>query len=223
MSPEQRNVIAATEKQGTTAPEVLVAPSGPRTFPDPYRRRSLTVLRVSVGLLFLWFGALKLLPNVSHAEDLATRVMSELTSDRVPADVSRPLLAVMEMLVGAGLVTGLLLRLTLVVFFVHMTGTFATLVVLPSEMWDGNVPAPTMAGQYVIKNIVLVAAALTIAVHLPPPGVGRRGTARSRPGARRALSRWLTGWDLFRVDHAGKDRPWRARRRRAGGAGTRSR
>jgi hypothetical protein len=68
---------------------------------------------VSVGLLFLWLGALKLLPNVSHAEDLAVRVMSELTTGLVPADASRPLLAALEMLIGAGLLT----RLTLEVFF----------------------------------------------------------------------------------------------------------
>ncbi|MGW0916626.1 DoxX family membrane protein [Streptomyces sp. NPDC002784] len=143
--------------------------SGLRALPAVYRRHSFTVLRVSVGLLFLWFGALKLLPNVSHAEDMATRVMHELTSGRVPADVSRPLLAMMEMLIGVGLVTGLLLRLTLLVFFAHMAGTFTTLIVLPAEMWDGNIASPTMAGQYVIKNVVLVAAGLAVAVHLTSP------------------------------------------------------
>ncbi|GAA2396418.1 hypothetical protein GCM10010420_22660 [Streptomyces glaucosporus] len=147
-------------------------PRGPRAIPAFCRRHSITALRVSVGLLFLWFGALKILPGVSHAEDMATRVMSVLTSGHVPADLSRPLLAMMEMLIGAGLVTGLLLRLTLLVFFVHMAGTFSALVVLPAEMWEGGLPVPTMAGQYVLKNVVLVAAGLAVAVHTPRPGPG---------------------------------------------------
>jgi hypothetical protein len=78
-----------------------LVPSAPRILPARYRRHSSAVLRVSVGLLFLWLGALKLLPNVSHAEDLAVRVMSELTTGLVPADASRPLLAALEMLIGA--------------------------------------------------------------------------------------------------------------------------
>ncbi|MDG9704278.1 DoxX family protein [Streptomyces sp. DH37] len=147
---------------------------GPHALAALYRRHSFTVLRVSVGLLFLWFGTLKLLPGASPAEDLATRVMDELTSGRVPADLSRPLLAGVEMLIGAGLVTGLLLRLTLLAFFVHMAGTFTALAVLPAEMWDGNVAFPTLAGQYVIKNVVLVAAGLAVAVHAPRPRAAAR-------------------------------------------------
>ncbi|MEV6960744.1 DoxX family protein [Streptomyces sp. NPDC051207] len=175
MSHDQRSIVAAAaEGPATAVSETPAVADGPRTFPALYRRHSFAVLRVSVGLLFLWFGALKLLPSVSPAEDMAVRVMNELTSGRVPADVSRPLLATLELMIGAGLVTGLLLRLTLAVFFAHMAGTFTTLVVLPAEMWDGNIATPTMAGQYVIKNIVLVAAGLAVAVHLPRSGAGRR-------------------------------------------------
>ncbi|WP_344260499.1 DoxX family membrane protein [Streptomyces sodiiphilus] len=168
----------------------LTPPSHPSAPPKPpgaglaalYRRHSLTVLRVSVGILFLWFGALKLIPGTSAAEDLATRTMSALTFHHVPADVSRPLLGMMEILIGTGLVTGLLLRLTLAVFLVHMSGTFLTLVVLADEMWAGPAACPTLAGQYVIKNIVLLTAGLAIAAHAwstppgpdeEPPGSGR--------------------------------------------------
>jgi uncharacterized membrane protein YphA (DoxX/SURF4 family) len=161
----------------TREPSSSAATSGLRTLPARYRQHSFTVLRVSVGLLFVWFGALKFLPDVSHAEDMATRVVHELTSGAVPADVSRPLVALMEILIGAGLVTGLLPRLTLLVFFAHMAGTFTALVVLRSEVWDGNVAVPTMAGQYVIKNVVLVAAGLAIAAHLPQAGAGPSRTA----------------------------------------------
>ncbi|MFP8907477.1 DoxX family protein [Streptomyces atacamensis] len=180
---------------GPGHPDVRL-PRGPRALVSPaalaalYRRHSFTVLRVSVGLLFLWFGTLKLMPGASPAEDMATRVMSELTSGRLPVDLSRPLLATAEMLIGAGLVTGLLLRLTLLAFFVHMAGTFTALAVLPAEMWDGSLAFPTMAGQYVLKNVVLVAAGLAVAAHAPRPWASARGTARAsaRGGASQASS-----------------------------------
>jgi uncharacterized membrane protein YkgB len=190
------------EPPGTTAPKTVAGSDGPdalhrrclkglRTLTAAYRRHSFTVLRVSVGLLFVWFGALKLLPHISHAEDMATRVMHGLTNGAVPADVSRPLLAAAEILIGTALITGVFRRLTLLAFLTHMAGTFTTLAVLPAEMWDGSVAVPTMAGQYVIKNIVLVAACLAIAVHQPGarrlPGDEPAGQCcRPRPAGRTA-------------------------------------
>ncbi|MFG2914957.1 DoxX family protein [Kitasatospora sp. NPDC048298] len=143
-------------------------------FSRGYRRVAPVVLRASVGLVYLWFGVLKFIPGASPAEDLATRCMSLLTLDLVPPGVSRPLLAVMEVAIGAGLVTGLLLRVVLAVFFVHMAGVFATLVLLPNDVWvHGVPPVPTLEGQYILKNVVLIAACLTVAT---------RGEERTRSG-----------------------------------------
>ncbi|WP_327253779.1 DoxX family membrane protein [Streptomyces sp. NBC_01244] len=132
-------------------------------FASTYQRRSPAVLRISVGVLFLWFGMLKFSPAMSPAEDIAIHAMSVMTFDAVPPEVTRPLLAVMEVAIGLGLVTGVLLRLALTVFFVHMAGVFATLVLLPDEVWSTMPFVPTMDGQYIIKNIVLIAACLTVA------------------------------------------------------------
>ncbi|WP_316528259.1 DoxX family protein [Kitasatospora brasiliensis] len=144
-------------------------------FSRGYRRVAPAVLRVSVGAVYLWFGVLKFIPGASPAEDLATRCMSLMTFDLVPPGVSRPLLALMEVAIGAGLVTGLLLRLTLAVFFTHMAGVFATLVLLPNDVWvDGVPPVPTLEGQYILKNVVLIAACLTVAT---------RGAERAEPAA----------------------------------------
>ncbi len=117
---------------------------------------------MSVGLLYLWFGVLKFLPGMSPAQDIATRAMDVMTFDTVPAAVSQPLLAAMEVLIGLGLVTGRLLPLTLGVFFAHMAGVFATLVILPGEVWRYPL-VPSMEGQYILKNLVLVAACLSVA------------------------------------------------------------
>ncbi|WP_197361489.1 DoxX family protein, partial [Streptomyces clavuligerus] len=143
-----------------------------------YRPHSTTVLRVSVGLVFLWFGLMKFVPGASPAEDVATRTMNALTFGLVPADVSRPMLALFETAIGLGLVTGILLRLVLVAFFLHMAGVFSALFVLPAEMWDDRTATPTLEGQYIIKNVVLIAACLAVAVDTWCTGTAARsGTA----------------------------------------------
>jgi uncharacterized membrane protein YkgB len=131
-------------------------------FSTAYRRRETDMLRVSVGVLYVWFGALKFVPALSPAQDIATQVMGVISFGMVPPGVSQPALALMEVLIGIGLVTGKLLRLTLTVFFVHMGGVFATLVILPGEVWRYPF-VPSMEGQYIIKNLVLVAACLSVA------------------------------------------------------------
>jgi uncharacterized membrane protein YkgB len=143
-----------------------------------YRRHSTAVLRVSVGLVFVWFGVMKFVPGASPAEDVATRAMDILSFGLVPAGVSRPLLALMETVIGLGLVTGFLLRPVLAVFFLHMAGVFSALVLLPGDMWNASTGTPTLEGQYIIKNVVLIAACLTVAAE---EGVSR--AARPDDGA----------------------------------------
>ncbi|WP_137992719.1 DoxX family membrane protein [Streptomyces vilmorinianum] len=139
------------------------------SFAGGYRKRSSAVLRISVGILFLWFGVLKFTPAMSPAEDIAIRAMGVMTFGAVPAEVSRPLLATMEVAIGLGLVTGILLRLALTVFFVHMLGVFSTLVILADEVWSSAPFVPTMDGQYILKNIVLIAACLAVATAQAAP------------------------------------------------------
>ncbi|WP_440073693.1 DoxX family membrane protein [Streptosporangium sp. OZ121] len=153
------------------------ATSGAAALAARYRPFSDTALRISVGVVFVWFGALKFIPGASPAEDIAARCMGVLSFGLVPAEVSLPLLAVMEVAIGLGLITGLLLRTTLAVFFVHMSGVFATLVIAPDAVWEhGTLLVPTLEGQYIIKNIVLVSACLAVAARLGPRAVASGGT-----------------------------------------------
>ncbi|MER6912571.1 DoxX family protein [Streptomyces sp. NPDC000594] len=145
-----------------------------------YRPHSTTVQRVSIGLVFIFFGLMKFVPGASPAEDVATRTMKALTFGFVPAEVSRPLLALFETGIGLGLVTGILLRPVLIAFFLHMIGVFSALVVLPAEMWDGQTGTPTLEGQYIIKNVVLIAACLAVAVDEWCGGPARRATTAGR-------------------------------------------
>ena len=63
-------------------------------------------LRIALGVVFLWFGALKLVPGLSPAEDLAGRTIEALTFGIVPASVALPVLALWEMAIGIGLLSG---------------------------------------------------------------------------------------------------------------------
>jgi uncharacterized membrane protein YkgB len=125
-------------------------------------REGVILLRVSLGLVFLWFGALKFFPELSPAEDLATRTISALTRGAVGASVSLPVLAAWECLIGIGLLTGVWMRATLLLMWVQMLGTLTPLFLFPGEVFARFPYAPTLEGQYIIKNLVLVSAGVVI-------------------------------------------------------------
>ncbi|MEU9298322.1 hypothetical protein [Streptomyces sp. NPDC048266] len=128
-----------------------------------YRHAGTAVLRVSVGALYCWFGILKLFPGASAAETVAVKAMTELTLGLLPAGICLTLLALAEAAIGLCLITGRFLRTALTAFFLHMTGVFAALILLAGDMWSTYGLVPTLEGQYVIKNIVLIAAGLLVA------------------------------------------------------------
>ena len=125
-------------------------------------RRGVTLTRVALGLVFLWFGAIKFVPGWSPAADLAIQTIDRLTLGLVPASVGLPLLALWESLIGIGLLSGKFLRLTLLLLFLQMPGTMLPLLLFPSETFLQFPYSPTLEGQYIIKNLVLVGAAIVV-------------------------------------------------------------
>ncbi|MCU0495459.1 MAG: DoxX family protein, partial [Chloroflexaceae bacterium] len=121
-------------------------------------RHSLTLLRIGLGIVFLWFGVLKFFPGLSPAQDLAARTISVLSLGLVPAAVSLPVLAAWECLIGIGLISGRWMRVTLLLLLLQMTGTVMPIFFFPGEVFTWVPFAPTLEGQYIIKNVVLVAA-----------------------------------------------------------------
>lgn len=119
-------------------------------------------LRVSLGVVFLWFGALKFFPGLSPAQDLATRTIEALTLGLLPPSVSLLILATWEVLIGLGLITGLWLRATLLLLAAQMLGTITPLFFFPAETFTVFPIAPTLEGQYIIKNVVLVTAGMVL-------------------------------------------------------------
>ena len=125
-------------------------------------RYSLPFLRFGMGIVFLWFGALKFFPELSPATDLAVRTVDVLTFGLIPANVSLILLASLETVIGLGFLTGRFMRLTLALLVLQMAGTLTPLVLFPGEAFVHLPYAPTLEGQYIIKNLVLVSAGLVI-------------------------------------------------------------
>jgi uncharacterized membrane protein YkgB len=125
-------------------------------------RYGITLTRIALGIVFLWFGAIKFVPGWSPAGDLAGRTIAQLSFGLVQPHVALPLLAAWESLIGVGLITGRLLRLTLLLLFVQMPGTMLPLLFFPAETFTAFPHSPTLEGQYIIKNIVLVAAAIVV-------------------------------------------------------------
>jgi len=125
-------------------------------------RYGILLLRVSLGIVFFWFGVLKFFPGLSPAQDLAARTISVLTFGLVPPAVSVPVLALWECVIGLGLITGLFMRGTLALLWLQMLGTVTPLFLFPHEVFTQIPYAPTLEGQYIIKNLVLISAGLVI-------------------------------------------------------------
>lgn len=127
---------------------------------------SLAVLRVSLGLVFLGFGLLKYFPNLSPAQDLVIRTMEVLTFGLVPAHLSVILVATLECTIGLGLISGRYLPLTLALLGFQMVGALSPLFLFSGEVFSGPFHAPTLEGQYIIKDIILISVGLVLGATL---------------------------------------------------------
>lgn len=125
-------------------------------------RYGIVLMRIGLGVVFFWFGVLKFFPGLSPAQDLAIRTIDLLTFGLIPASVSIVLLATWECVIGLGLISGKFLRITILLLLAQMLGTVTPLFLFPGEAFMVVPAAPTLEGQYIIKNIVLVSAALVI-------------------------------------------------------------
>jgi uncharacterized membrane protein YphA (DoxX/SURF4 family) len=122
----------------------------------------VTLLRWSIGAIFIWFGALKLVPGLSPADQIATDTTMALTFGLISEDFARLALAFLELAIGIGLLTGRYLRLTLLLLFAQMAGTLTPLFIFPEQIWTTFPFVLTLEGQYIMKNAVLISAGFVI-------------------------------------------------------------
>ena len=147
-------------------------------------RFGIPVVRVALGIVFLWFGVLKFFPGVSPAETLAARTIEQLTGGLVQPGLSLPVLAAWESVIGIGLIVNRWMRGILFLLAVQMAGTFTPLVLFPDETFSVWPIVPTLEGQYIIKNIVLIGAAMVVGATVRGGGlVAEPAAATAREGS----------------------------------------
>ncbi|WP_223826718.1 hypothetical protein [Flagellimonas sp. S3867] len=120
------------------------------------------LLAISIGVVYLWFGSLKFFPSLSPAEGLAKNTIHELTFGFLPDSLSIVLLAIMEVGIGICLLLNIWRKQTIIVALFHMALTFAPLVLFPYESFQEPPLVPTLLGQYIGKNFIIVAALLSL-------------------------------------------------------------
>jgi len=114
-------------------------------------RGTIGFVRISLGIVFLWFGTLK----------FAQRTMDKLTFGIVPSEVSYIILAIVETIFGLFLIGNIFQKMIAPLALGHLVMTFSPMLLFPSEIFSG-IFAPTLLGQYIIKNLVLFSALLLI-------------------------------------------------------------
>lgn len=120
------------------------------------------ILRSCIGILFLWFGLLKFFPGLSPAEGLATETLDLMTFHLFPRTFLYSSLATIEVALGICLVFTREFRLTFWLLIFHMCCTIMPLFIL-QEVTFVNFPYQlTIEGQYIVKNIVIISAAIVL-------------------------------------------------------------
>jgi uncharacterized membrane protein YphA (DoxX/SURF4 family) len=125
-------------------------------------RVSLPALRISLGIIFIWFGVLKIFGD-SPANDLITKTIYWFD----PA-IFIPVLGVWEAAIGVCLLVPAFIRVGLFLLALQMPGTFLPLILLPEVCFQSIPFDLTLEGQYIIKNLVLIGAAIVVGGRLTP-------------------------------------------------------
>ena len=130
-----------------------------------FRRVSVPGARFGLFVVFFWFGILKVI-GLSPASGLVERLFEQsivfmsFHSFIIFFGLFECLIGILFLIKGAE-------RIVIPLLFIHMVTTFGPLFILPQETWSGFL-VPTLEGQYIIKNLVIIAAGIGIAAHLHP-------------------------------------------------------
>jgi len=144
-------------------------------------RYSLLALRISMGTVIFGFGFLKYFPGVSPAEHMVLKVNHALTLGLMPNGVTMPLFATVECVTGLSLITGWGLLVIIYPMTIWAVGILTPLVLMPAELFGGRDHTPTLEGQYVLKDVILLSATLVIANATVNPGVQRARSPTDEP------------------------------------------
>lgn len=130
-----------------------------------FQKVSIPTARFGLFVVFFWFGLLKVI-----GESPASGLVQRLFESTIPFITFHSFLigfGIFECIIGILFLIKGLERVVIPLLLVHMVTTFGPLVFLPSETWSGFL-IPTLEGQYIIKNLVIIASAIGIAAQLHP-------------------------------------------------------
>lgn len=125
-------------------------------------QNTIKLMRLSLGIIFVWYGMLKFFPTLSPAEDLAIKTIDIMFFHLIDGSLSIKLLAILEVAIGIGFLSGYYTKLVTIIFLCHMLCTFAPLFILPELSFTHAPYAFTLVGQYIVKNIVFILVGVMI-------------------------------------------------------------
>ena len=120
------------------------------------------ILAISIGLVYLWFGALKFFPAQSPAEGLAMNTADVITMKLIPASLSLLIIAIWEVLIGILLLLNIYRKPVITAAIIHLLFTLTPLFLFPEISFSGSTFSFTLLGQYIFKNVIIIAALITL-------------------------------------------------------------
>ena len=124
--------------------------------------KKIHLLRISIGIIYIWFGSLKFFGGLSPAEELAGETLKILTCQLIAPQVSYFMLALGETLIGLLLIMNLWPRMAVIMALVHMACTFTPMIFMPNISFNESLFSMTLIGQYILKNLVIISALLVL-------------------------------------------------------------
>lgn len=121
--------------------------------------------RFALFVVFFWFGSLKVF-NLSPASPLAEALTAQTVGMQY-FDVLFTLLSIVECIIGILFLIPKATRVVIPLLLLHMVVVCTPLVLVPDQVWTGFL-VPTLEGQYIIKNLVIIAVAIGIASQTKP-------------------------------------------------------
>jgi uncharacterized membrane protein YphA (DoxX/SURF4 family) len=128
-------------------------------------KNAFNLLRISIGVIYVWFGALKFFPNLSPADQLAKDTICLITFGLIPTWLSIILLAIWETALGALLIFGVWKKAIYYILLIHMVCTFIPLFYFENISFTASPYAFTLVGQYIMKNIIIISSAIVLNAH----------------------------------------------------------
>jgi len=124
-------------------------------------KHSVAIMQRTFGIVFLAFGVLKFFPGGSPAEELALMTIEKLSFGIVTGYPAQLLVAIAECIIGITMITGLFHRFGVLVLGMSLAGIVSPMFLFPDRLFPGGLP--TLEGQYVFKDLILIGGALVLA------------------------------------------------------------